>query len=963
MTQYAHRIWGQEEGLFQPTIYSLLQTRDGLIWLGTQDSLIRFDGIHFREFDEGRSVLHGSLIRSLAQDTSGNLWAASLGSGLVRIAPDGNVKQFSTRNGLRSNVVFSVIAAADGSVWACTSDGLVRILGEHLQLFTTADGLASNRLRTACVAGDGALWVAGLDEGLSRQTGSRFSEVSLPERFARASINALACSSDGAVWVGGLAGLTSISARQPSSYTSADGLPDNEVLSLAQGRDGTLWIGTDGGVTRLRNGELSVYRPRDGLSHSQVLALMVDREGDLWAGTKNGLDQFADGKVTPFTTSEGLLSNDAGPVIEDHSGRLWIGTANGGLNCFDGRRVCSLTTRQGLTSDSIFSLALSPAGDLWVGTANGLNRLRDGKISQTYRVRDGLLGPEVHSLFVDSGGVLWIGTNRGLQSLAGGTFKNRFPSAASVLAITGDNPGRIFASLSDSELYLLQGQRFARRTLTTSHPVDCFLLDSAKRTLWMGTLGSGLLRYRNGVLTHIYVKDGLYDNRIYSILRDDQSNVWLASSKGIFRLTEGELNDFADGRRSSVTSLPFSTGQLRFECQGGVEPAACRTRDGRLWFSTTTGVVVIDPKHLQSNLSPPPVKIFALLVDGERYPPYGRIHIKPGRAHNMEIRYAGLSFVSPEKVTFRYRLDGYDRRWVDAGSRREAFYTNLPPGAFAFAVEARNADGVWSSRPAVLTFAVDPRLYQHIWFFPALAALLGLAAFAFLRLRIRRLKQRFALVLAERNRIARELHDTLLQGLSGMTMQLQALWTTLPPTREREQLSEIIRDAGRCSREARQSLWGLRTGDPIDRIFSEKLRQMARECVANRHIALHERIEPVDLSTLPDAEYQLLRISREAIANTIKHAGALHLTVSLQQANSSVILSVQDDGLGFLPADSAPQGHFGVQGMHERAAEIGAELSVLSSASGGTRITVTLPLTAKSAAPGNLHPVDAHQSQ
>ncbi|HEX4166503.1 MAG TPA: two-component regulator propeller domain-containing protein [Bryobacteraceae bacterium] len=967
MSQYAHRIWSQEEGLFQPTIYSLLQTHDGLIWLGTQDSLIRFDGIHFREFDEGQSVLHGSLIRSLAEDRYGNLWVGSLGSGLVRISPDGQVKQFSTQQGLKSSSVFKVIPMPDGSVWACTSDGLVRITKGRVQIITTAQGLPTNRIRTACVASDGSLWVAGLDFGLSHQVGSRFVSVPLPSAFRGSSIEALQCSSDGVIWIGTVSGLTSIPVQTANSYTTASGLPDDEVSALAEGPDGTLWIGTNDGITRLKNGELSVYRPRDGLSHSQVLALLVDREGDLWAGTKNGLDQFADGKVTPFTMNEGLLSNDVGPVLEDKSGHLCIGTRDKGLDFFDGRRFQALTTRQGLTSDSILSLAVNAAGDLWVGTTGGLNLVRDGKVAASYRAKDGLLGREVRSLFVDSEDTLWIGTDHGLEQWIAGRFRVVQPGSNAshnpVLAMSGDRGVRLFASLGDSSLDIFRDNRFSFHSLATTHAVDCFLLDPAQHTIWMGTLGSGLLRWKNGIISHLYVKDGLYDNRIYGILRDDKSNFWIASSKGIFRVSEKEIEDFADGKRQSVTSLPFSTGQLRFECQAGVQPAAWRAKDGRLWFSTTTGVVVVNPNHLQSNQAPPPVKIFSIVVDGERTQPVGVLHIKPRQANNLEIRYAGLSFVSPEKVTFRYRLEGYDRAWIDAGNRREAFYTNLPPGPFNFVVEARNSDGVWSSQPAALAFVVEPRLYQRRWFFPALALLIGLLVFAGLRLRIRRLKQRFSLVLAERNRIARELHDTLLQGLSGITMQMQALWTKLPHSPEKEFLGSIIGDAGRCSREARQSLWGLRSKESRESSFSQKLSVMARQSIAARHISLSEQIEPVDLSTFPDAEYQMLRIAREAITNTLKHAGALHLTIKLRQTGDVVSLAIEDDGFGFSGTDKARHGHFGMQGMRERAAEIGADLSIASSAAEGTRVSVYLSLSQKSSPEGNHRPVDAHQTK
>ena len=313
-----------------------------------------------------------------------------------------------------------------------------------------------------------------------------------------------------------------------------------------------------------------------------------------------------------------------------------------------------------------------------------------------------------------------------------------------------------------------------------------------------------------------------------------------------------------------------------------------------------------------------------------------------------------MSFVSPEKVRFRYKLEGHDRSWVDAGERREAFYTNLPPGQFQFRVEARNADGVWSKQPVSLGFLVEPRVYQHWWFFPLVVLATSLLVLAGFRIRIRRLRQRFGLVLAERNRIARELHDTLLQGLSGITMQLQALWTKLPQSREKHQLASIIEDAGKCSAEARQSLWGLRGGQPTGLTFSEKLRDLAQQTVGGRHILLSLSIERVSLRELPDAEYQLLRIAQEAMANTIRHAGALRLSVSLRMDDGLLCLSIEDDGLGFNTTGQQA-------GMRERAAEIGAEFSVISSPESGTRIRIVLPFAQTFDRASNLPALDAHQ--
>lgn len=957
LTQYAHRIWGQEEGLFQPTIYSILQTRDGFLWLGTQDSLIRFDGMHFREFDEAdQAGLRRTLVHALAQDDGGDLWVGSLGGGVARITATGSVTRYTTKQGLPSDTVFCLDSDSKGRVWICTNQGLAMWTGGRFRAFTTADGLPSNEIRSTCESPDGTRWVAGFNFGLSRLNASRFESFSSPAISVKENVTALACANDGAVWAGTSAGLIEIRERSSRSLTVRDGLPDNAVSALAAGPDGSVWIGTNDGISRYRNGELGVYRTQDGLSHSLVLSLYVDREGSLWAGTKDGLDQFTDGKVTPYTTSQGMLANEAGPVLEDAQGRLWIGTLGHGLNWFDGRRFHALTTRDGLIDNTILSLELDRAGDVWVGTRKGLNRLRNGQVVRTYTRRDGLSGSEIRALFVDLGGTLWAGTDRGVNRFDGKRFtQERLMSgsnASGVIALAGGRTVRLFVSADGPAFHVMRNRQWNSYALDVIRPVDCYFLDRTRHSAWMGTLGSGLVRWRNGAFTHVRVKDGLYDNRIYSILRDDSANFWMASSKGIFRVSQNELDDFADGKIHSVTSIPFSTGQLRFECQSGVQPAAYRTRDGRLWFSTTSGLVVVDPNHLRANRIPPPVQVTAVFIDGQRVDVRNGIQLKPSE-RNVEIRYAGLSFVSPEKVSFRYILDGYDKAWTDAGARREAFFTNLPPRHFRFKVMARNADGVWSTQPAVLNFSVEPRLYQRAWFFPLMAIACVLAVVTGYRIRIRQLKNRFDLVLAERSRIARELHDTLLQGLSGITMQLQALWTKLPFSQERQLLGEIIQDAGRCSTEARRSLWGLRTIDAGSLDFSGKLAKLSREAVAGTPISLSLDLEPVSLVLFPEIEYQLLRIAQEAIANTLAHAQAGVIEVHLHLENRALILALEDDGIGFEPDEQQPFGHFGLVGMRERAHEIGAELTISTFPGRGTKLSIRLPLRAPAISESN----------
>jgi ligand-binding sensor domain-containing protein/signal transduction histidine kinase len=956
LTQYAHRIWGQQEGLFQPTIYSILQTRDGFLWLGTQDSLIRFDGVHFREFEgRGAGFFHNALIRTLVEDERGTVWVGSVGSGLSRIDANGRVNHYSTANGLPSDTVFCVDAGRAGETWVCTDKGLARFAEGRFHTFTAADGLPSDQVRSTCIA-SGTRWVAGIDFGLATWDGRRFHPYS-SNLTSLDRATALACGNDGSVWAGTDAGLLHIGADRSRLLTTREGLPDNAVSSLLAARDGTVWVGTYDGVTRVRGKDASVYRTRDGLSHSLVLSLYIDREGTLWAGTKDGLDQFTDGNVTPYTTNEGLSSNDTGPVLEDAEGRLYIGTLGCGLNIFENGKFRSIAKRDGLADNTVLSLELDDNRNLWVGTKRGLTRIRDGHVVASYGERNGLSGLEVRSLFVDSQGTLWAGTERGLNRFENKRFKAVAlapgENTGSVVALAGGRTVRVFASTESADFYAMRGDSFAPYSLGTARPVDCYLLDHVRHSTWMGTLGGGLLRWQNGNVAHVRVKDGLYDNRIYQILDDGEGNFWIASSKGIFRVSHTELDALADGRIRAVTSVPFTTGQLRFECRSGVQPAACRTRDGRLWFSTTSGLVEIDPRKLSRNTVAPPAAITAVLVNGERRSSTHILDLTPNQ-RNVEIRYAGLSYVAPEKVTFRYKLDGFETNWTEAGSRREAFFTNLPPRHFRFLVYARNADSHVSAEPAVFEFTIEPKLYQRVWFWPLVTVLLTAAGFAIYRIRVQQLRERFDVVLAERSRIARELHDTLLQGLSGVTMQLHALWMRMPPSRDRQFLASIIDDAAACSQEARKSLWGLRNPKRRDEQFADKLAALCREALRSSGVELKLDLRPFDLDAYPETEYQILRIAREVVSNTAAHAKATVLHVELSVHKGHLHLSFRDNGIGFdVQSGSSIPDHFGLVGIRERAQEIGAELGISSSPGAGTSVVIDLQLTNASSCDSN----------
>ena len=460
----------------------------------------------------------------------------------------------------------------------------------------------------------------------------------------------------------------------------------------------------------------------------------------------------------------------------------------------------------------------------------------------------------------------------------------------------------------------------------------------------MGTRGAGLLLVDGDRKFRFTSKDGLYDDDIYGITADDRGRLWMACSKGIFFVARDDLRKFASGELKHLTTTGFTPlDALRtIECQEGVQPAIQKAQDGRIWFSTIRGLVVVDPAYLQRRLPPTPVVIEKMVVDGGNVNPRLVQSIGPGNS-NVSFQYAALSYASPSRIAFRYKLDGFDKDWVDAGNRREAFYTNLAPGDYKFAVIANNVDGKEYVTASPVTFTIMPRLYQTSWFWPLCGALLLVAAWAGYRLRLRQVRERLNVIVAERSRIARELHDTLMQGFAGVTMEMQALASQLPASSNKSTLIDIIQDAGNCLREARRSVVGLR-GDQSG--LAASLAQSARHLTETSDVRLRLQLDDVSKQIPTDTEYNLLRIAQEGISNALKHSGARDIEVTLDQDTEELRLTIKDDGAGFtaIADPAANAGHYGLIGMRERAQQIGAEFQLESDAGRGTSIRVVLPL-------------------
>lgn len=942
LTQTYHRVWQLQQGLPQAAIYRIRQTSDGYIWLATQTGLVRFDGMRFTSIDEIRGVsLHGVWVRDLLEDQQHNFWIATQGAGLICRRKEGATR-FGPVDGLPTTTVNSLLSDSHGTLWACTPHGIARNDHGRFTNFTSAQGLAADDVQAACESTDGSIWIGGVGSALTVRKGDAFRIVRLQDLPSGAAVHSLLSSPDGTIWVGSTAGLLSYKDGQEHLITEADGLAGNIIFCLELGRDGEIWVGTQNGFSRVRDGKIDSFRPEDGLSQSTVHTLCVDREGSLWAGTKHGLDQFLDRRTVPFTTSEGLPSNNTGPVLRDAANGLWVGTIGAGLAKYDGRHFTTLNTAQGLPSNNVRSLALDRTGKLWVGTDAGVAELHDGKIGVLPAPSAG----RVVSLAVDKENKLWAASDGGVAVLRDGRLATLDNRPARTVFVRND--GTIVAAFADGSVVSLQGQTFQPiAQLAAFKSASCFF-DGADGDLWIGSRGNGLALLHRGHLTTFLISDGLYDDDLYAIVPDNEGKFWFACSKGIFAVPRSQLLDFAAGKIKTVMSTTFSpTDALRtVECKPDVSPAGTRAADGKIWFSTIHGAIEVDPANMQRRGPPPDVLVEDVVIDGQSHSPAEVTELAPGTM-NLEFGYTALSFLSPARTTFHYKLEGFDKDWVDAGTRRQAFYTNLPPGKYRFRVMANVLDGASAEAPQSVSFRLDPHFYQRAFFVPILVAIaLGLVSLLYWS-RIRAIHLKNRVVLAERSRIARELHDTLMQGFSGVTMEMQAFSIRLEQPTQRKALDEIIRDAGTCLREARQSIAGLRTGTGPASGLGASITLAARQAVEGHEVRLKLAVAAPPRPLAPEVDYNLLNIAKEAIANALKHSGCRTIEVYLETVPETLMLTVKDDGSGIVNA--AGPGHYGIVGMKERAAQIAAKLEIESKANRGTAVRVTVPLPAAAA--------------
>ncbi len=764
ITQYRHEVWRARDGLPQSSAEALVQSRDGYLWIGTQEGLARFDGARFVVFDRASTPeLRHNRVLALLEDRGGRLWVGTEGGGLS-VLQEGRFRTYGRAEGLDGEIVKALAEDADGTLWIgteaglrCREEGAFSSRGER-------DGLPAGGVRALAVDAAGTLWV-GTERGVFRREARRFVPAGPPE-----AVLALHASADGTLLVGTTHGLLLLHDGRTRALGLADGLPGESVNCLLKDRRGTVWIGTSGGLARWASGRVSTFTPAQGLSNGNVLALLEDREGTLWVGTQDGgLNKLSDSSFTPWGAREGLSADVAWAVFVDRDGAVWSGTDSAGVNVRRGESVTVIGTAEGLAAPGVQAIWQHPDGSVWLGTrGGGVAVVRGGRVVRTLRRADGLASDSICAITGTRDGSVFLGSRGGGLTRIGpdGAFRRYGPEDGllngTVHALHEDRAGALWIGTNGAGLFRFDGGRFARfsREQGLSIGIVNTIHEEGDGTLWVGTYGGGLNRFRDGLFTAVTTREGLFDDAVFSILPDGRGNLWISCNRGVYAVSLRELDALARGDARRVSCRPFGVedGMRNRECNGANQPAGARGPDGLLHFPTIEGVVAVDPAALHRNAVPPLVKVEEVAVDEIAREAGAFLELAPG-AERFEFHYTALSLRVPTRVKFRVRLEGADHDWVDVGTRRTAWYTNLSPGSYTFRVVASNESGVWNEGEATFSFRLRPRLDQRPFFW-LLVGSLGLAfAYTGYRFRVASLEARereLVEVVEERTRSLRD---------------------------------------------------------------------------------------------------------------------------------------------------------------------------------------------------------------
>ena len=962
--QYRFDNWTTDDGLPQNTVSAILQTRDGYLWLATNGGLVRFDGLRFTVFDKSNTKgLTSVRFSALFEDAEGSLWIGTEDAGLTRYR-NGTFTTASPQHGSPLIRIFAIwgddtqgltlmtatglvrfvhdqflpyipgggvpitsscFRVQSGPLWCADAAGVHQIKNDSVRTYTLRDGLSGFDVSAVYEDRNGNVWISTRSAALNRLQNDKFTTYTTKDGLPKEPIQSMYEDRHGVLWLATQgAGLSQFQDGHFINYVKGELLGGRVTTPFYEDREGNLWLGSsDRGLLRLRKDFIAFYSLDGELARNKPYPVMEDHAGDIWIGTQNdGLYKYSAGNFTHYPSERGVYQNVTA-LYEDREGRLWIG-GRGALSWSKDGKWTELGDQIRLPQDYVRVILQDREGRFWVGTAQGLIKYENARATN-YRTSDGLAGDDVIALLEDHAGQLWIGTRGGLSRFKDGSFVS-----------------------------------FTEKDGLPSNHIRA-LYEDGEGTLWIGTYDGGLARLRDSKFTRYTIADGLFNNGVFTILEDRRGHLWMSCNRGIYSVSKQQLNDFAAGKIQTITSVSYgkADGLLNTECNGNRQPAGWQARDGRLWFPTQGGVAVVDPAAIVTNPQSPPVVIEETLLDRKAISPLGNIEINPGQ-ENLEIRYTGLSFTKPEYVRFRYKLAGVDKDWIEAGSRRSAYYAHLPPGSYTFKVIAANSDGIWNNEGASLSIVVHPPFWRTWWFLTLSILVIAGAAILIYERRLLRLRrahaaqESFSRQLIEsqeqhRKRVAAELHDGLGQSLA-IIKSRAALSLSQPANHEKaiEQLEEISEAAVHAIDEVREIAYSLRPYQ-LDRLGLTKALQSMLQTTANANaIEFNIQVDEIDDVFEKESEINLYRIVQESVGNILKHAEATEATVAIKKDEKEVEISIQDNGKGFHPeaasAREPGRGGFGMFGIAERVRMMKGQHVINSAPGAGTTVTIKFDL-------------------
>jgi signal transduction histidine kinase/ligand-binding sensor domain-containing protein len=958
VSQYGHTAWRIREGAIGGVPDVVTQTSDGFLWIGTQAGLVRFDGVRFTPWTPPAGQrLPSTVITSLLAARDGSLWIGTQ-AGLSRWRDD----QLTNYSAI-TEAVMSIVEDRRGTIWIartgwsptsrplCEVSAAVRCYGE-------AEGVPPSNANSLAIDAIGNVWI-GADTTLARWSpGSSavFRPAALASNAGLIGVSSLAAAADGSLWVGATVpgsggGLQRIKGgRLQPLVTPELNTSSLAVQALFIDSHRSVWVGTfHQGIYRIHDGTVDHFRSTDGLTSDSVWSFFEDHEGNLWVATEAGLDSFRDLRVISYSAREGIGTGEVDTVLAAHDGTIWVGGA-AALTALGRDRSPTVVAGKALPGNQITSVFEDHAGRLWIGADNTLSIYESGRFTRVERPDGrpmGLIGAITEDVDHD----IWVasrGTVRTLMRIRDLHVRDEFPAPQMPAArqLAADPGGGIWLGLFDGNLARLHHGTVETMHFSNGSDSRINELAIARDGAVLGATPHGVVAWSHGRQLTLTTRNGLPCESVNGLVFDDRGSLWLYMQCGLVEIGDADIQRWRSDGAATVTCRVL-------DVLDGVQPgfaplqSSARGADGRLWFANGLVLQMFDPGHSPGNAMAPPVHIDAVIAGGAHYAPRQDLRVPP-LTRDLEIDYTAPSFVAPQKVRFRYRLDGRDAGWQEAGARRQAFYTDLRPGAYRFRVIASNSDGVWNEEGASLAFNVAPAWYQTraFLFLTIASTLLALSAFYQLRVRhiARSMRAQFDERLAERTRIARELHDTFLQTIQGSKMVADdALEQSEDPVHVKRALEQLSDWLGRAVQEGRAALNSLRTSTTQANDLAEAFRRATEQELKPGSMSITFAAVGPAKHMHPIVRDEIYRIGYEAIRNACTHSMGTRLDVELRY-EKDLTVRVSDDGVGIDPgiARDGKDGHFGLQGMRERAARIGGRLTLVSSSS-GTDVTLVVP--------------------